>query len=499
MADGGDEQARYRQLPAVDRLTGHAALAGMRAELPAALLADVAREVLTAARAAIAGGQDAPSLDALAAEVAARLAAVTQASLRPVINASGVIIHTNLGRAPLSRAAQAAMLAAAGYSNLEYDLAAGVRGSRYSHAGPLLARLTGAEAGLVVNNAAAALVLVLSALAVGREVILSRGQAVEIGGGFRIPDIMRQSGASLVEVGTTNRTYRRDYEAAITPQTAGLLRVHASNFRVVGFTAAVGVGDLAALAHERGLWLVDDVGSGALLSTAAYGLAAEPLVQESVAAGADLVCFSGDKLLGGPQAGIIVGKAAWVDRLRRHPLARALRVDKVTLAGLEATLLHYLKGEALAEVPVWQMISAGSAGLERRAAGWAAALAARGVPAQVVPGRSAVGGGSLPGETLPTCLLAVVPEGTLAPTPPIATAPADLEDEDAARPASPGGSASRLAARLRRGTPAVVARVERDLLLFDPRTVLPGEDAALLEAIVTAFAPGGATEKGVQP
>jgi L-seryl-tRNA(Ser) seleniumtransferase len=485
VADEAEAQARYRQLPAVDRLIGHPALAAARAGLPTGLLVEVAREVLAAARTAIAGGQAAPSLDTLAADVVTRIDAVTQPSLRPVINASGVIIHTNLGRAPLSRAAQAAMMAAAGYSNLEYDLDAGVRGSRYSHAAPLLARLTGAEAGLVVNNAAAALVLILSAVAAGREVVLSRGQAVEIGGGFRIPDIMRQSGATLVEVGTTNRTYARDYEAAITPQTAGLLRVHASNFRVIGFTTGVGVADLAALARGRGLWLVDDVGSGALLSTAAYGLAAEPLVQESVAAGADLVCFSGDKLLGGPQAGIIVGKAAYVDRLRRHPLARALRVDKVTLAGLEATLLHYLKGEAPATVPVWQMISAAPADLERRATAWASALSAARIAAQVVPGRSAVGGGSLPGETLPTSLLALVPEGSSA-APAITAALLELDDEDAARPPSPGGGASRLAARLRQGTPAVVARVERDLLLFDPRTVLPEEDAALLGAIVAA-------------
>jgi L-seryl-tRNA(Ser) seleniumtransferase len=486
MVDEAEAQARYRQLPAVDRLIGHSMLEAARADLPAGLLVEVAREVLAAARAAIAAGQPTPGADGLAAEVVARLDSLTQPSLRPVINASGVIIHTNLGRAPLSRAAQAAMLAAAGYSNLEYDLDAGVRGSRYSHAAPLLARLTGAEAGLVVNNAAAALVLILSALAAGREVVLSRGPAVEIGGGFRIPDIMRQSGATLVEVGTTNRTYARDYEAALTAQTAGLLRVHASNFRVIGFTTGVEVADLAVLAHGRGLWLVDDVGSGALLSTAAYGLAAEPLVQESVAAGADLVCFSGDKLLGGPQAGIIVGKAAWVDRLRRHPLARALRVDKVTLAGLEATLLHYLKGEAPATVPVWQMISTAPAALERRATAWAAALSASGIPAQVVPGRSAVGGGSLPGETLPTCLLALLPDGSSA-APPLTAAPAELDEEDGPRPVSPGSSASGLAARLRRGTPAVVARVERDLLLFDPRTVLPDEDAALLAAIVVAF------------
>ena len=483
------EAAQYRKLPAVDRLVQHPALAEARDSVPPALLVEIARDALAAARAAIAEGAPAPAPAALAQDVAARLLAVTQPSLRPVINAGGVIIHTNLGRAPLSAAAQAAMQAAAGYSNLEYELETGRRGSRYSHAAPLLARLTGAEAGLVVNNAAAALVLILSALAVGREVVLSRGQAVEIGGGFRIPDIMRQSGATLVEVGTTNRTYARDYEAALTEHTAGLLRVHASNFRVIGFTTGVGVAELVALARPRGLWVVDDVGSGALLSTAAYGLAPEPLVQESVAASADLVCFSGDKLLGGPQAGLIVGRAPVVDRLRRHPLARALRVDKVTLAGLEATLLHYLRGEAPAAVPVWRMIAAQPADLERRAAGWADQLQARGLPAAVVPGRSAVGGGSLPGETLPTCLLALAPPGAVLPAAPVTATPADLDDDEAApRPA--GGSASRLAARLRRGAPAVVARVERDLLLFDPRTVLPGEDAPLLEAILAAWGRG---------
>ena len=488
MPDPAPEAASaLRRLPAVDRLIQHPIVVAAAGDLPAPLVVDLARETLAAARQTIGGGAPAPALDALAAEVAARIAARTTPSLRWVINASGVIIHTNLGRAPLSRAAQEAMVAAAGYSNLEYDLATGRRGSRYAHAAPLLARVTGAEDGLVVNNAAAALVLMLTALAQGREVVLSRGQAVEIGGGFRIPEIMRQSGATLVEVGTTNRTYLRDYEAAITAQTAGLLRVHASNFRVVGFTAAVAPADLAALAHSRDLWLVDDVGSGALLDPRAYGLAAEPLVHDSLTAGADLVCFSGDKLLGGPQAGIIVGRAALIDRLRRHPLARALRVDKVTLAGLEATLLHYLRGEAPRTVPVWQMIGAASADLAARVEGWAARLRAAGLPAGTVAGRSAIGGGALPGETLPTTLLALAPESAsgLAVAPEAPAAP--LESEEAGEAPSPGGAVSRLAARLRQGTPAVVARVERDLLLFDPRTVLPGQDEDLLAAILRAW------------
>ncbi|MDQ2806141.1 MAG: L-seryl-tRNA(Sec) selenium transferase [Chloroflexota bacterium] len=443
--------------------------------------------------------------------------------MRPVINASGVILQTNLGRAPLSAAAQAALTGAAGYSNLEYDLEAGARGSRYRHAAPLLTRLTGAEDALVVNNAAAALYFVLLACASGREVILSRGEAVEIGGGFRIPDILRQSGATLVEVGTTNRTYTRDYEAALTERTAGLLHVHTSNFRIVGFTHSPALADLAALAHAHNVWLADDTGSGALLPTARYGLSPEPLVQDSVAAGADLVLFSGDKLLGGPQAGIIVGRAGPIAALRRHPLARALRVDKLTYAALEATLLHYLRGEAAREVPVWAMISADPAALHRRAHAWAATLRAAGLPAGVIPGHSAVGGGTLPGDTLPTWLLALGrAEADPSPQPPplngegepdrISPPPSGEGSGERSVPPAPSsppfvgeGSGERsspvtiphsafriphsaaLARRLRQGTPAVVARVEHDRVLCDPRTVLPDQDAALLAAIQAAW------------
>ncbi|HMA34639.1 MAG TPA: L-seryl-tRNA(Sec) selenium transferase [Chloroflexia bacterium] len=474
---------RRRTLPSVDQLVSAPALAAARATLPHALVVDTARDTLAAARAAVAAGRPVPPLAALAATLRDGLHAATTASLQPVINAGGVIIQTNLGRAPLSLAARDAMLAAAAYSNLEYDLDAGVRSVRYRHAARLLTRLTGAEDALVVNNAAAALYLVLLALAAGREVVLSRGQAVEIGGGFRIPDILRQSGATLVEVGTTNRTYLRDYEAALTAQTAGLLRVHTSNFRVVGFTHTVAVAELAALAHRQNLWLVDDTGSGALLPTAAYGLAPEPLVPESVAAGADLVLFSGDKLLGGPQAGIIVGRRALVGQLRQHPLARALRVDKITYAGLEATLLQYVRGEAERAVPVWAMIGADLAGLEGRARAWAATLAAAGLPVAVVPGRSAVGGGTLPGETLPTWLLALGPAADGA-GPPLAAPELD-DDEDP--PGRGGVSAAALARRLRQGRPAVVARVDHDRVLCDPRTVPPEQDAALLAALQAAW------------
>jgi L-seryl-tRNA(Ser) seleniumtransferase len=392
---------------------------------------------------------------------------VLSPGLRPVINATGVILHTNLGRAPLSKAAVEAVARSAGYSNLEYDLAPGERGSRYIHATELLRRTAGCEDALVVNNNAAALVLVLAALAAEREVVLSRGQAVEIGGGFRIPDIMGTSGARLVEVGTTNRTYISDYERAVGPETAAIMRVHSSNFRLVGFTTTPDIEELAALAHSAGVLCIDDVGSGALLDPSRYGLASEPLVQASLDAGADLVLFSGDKLLGGPQCGIIAGRSAAVGKLKRHPLARALRVDKLTLSALEATLLHYLRGEAEREVPVWRMISAPPEELRARAEGWAARLSESGVSCDVTEGMSAVGGGSLPGESLPTWLVAI-----------------DLSRGSA----TPESAAGQMAAALRVGTPPVVARVERGLVLLDPRTVLEGQDDALVSAVAAAHA-----------
>jgi L-seryl-tRNA(Ser) seleniumtransferase len=348
--------------------------------------------------------------------------------------------------------------AAQGYTNLEYDLAAGQRGSRYDHAVTLLRQLTGAEDALVVNNNAGAVLLALAGVAAGREVIVSRGQLVEIGGGFRVPEVMRQSSARLVEVGTTNRTHLHDYQAAIGPETAALLRVHRSNFRIIGFTADVSLAEMVALAHEHGLAVVDDLGSGTLLDTTAYGLAPEPRVQESVAAGADLVTFSGDKLLGGPQAGVIVGRARWIQMLRRHPLARALRVDKLTLAGLQATLLHYLRGEAEREIPVWRMIATPLDELAARAQVWAAALRDAGVAASVAAAESTIGGGSLPGETLPTAAMVLAPQ-----------------------------SADALGRALREGNPPVVARIVEDRVWLDPRTVQPEEEADLLAAVRAAW------------
>ncbi|MBN1812589.1 MAG: L-seryl-tRNA(Sec) selenium transferase, partial [Anaerolineae bacterium] len=355
---------KLRQLPSVDKLLGEDATQRLVAAYGHDQTVDALRATLDAVRDEVRAGADVPDVAALAAQADALLQARLAPTLRRVINATGVIIHTNLGRAPLSANAQAAMEAVArGYSTLEYDLQAGQRGHRTLHAEQLLCELTGAESALAVNNNAGAVLLALAGLAQGRGVIVSRGQLVEIGGGFRVPDVMAQSGARLIEVGTTNRTHLRDYEQALdedrSPEApiALILRAHHSNFRIVGFTTEPTLAELIALGAEHGLPVMDDLGSGALLDTAAYGLAHEPTVQESVSADAAVVCFSGDKLLGGPQAGIIVGKAKFVEPLKSHPLTRALRVDKLCLAALQATLLHYVKGEATEQVPVWRMIA----------------------------------------------------------------------------------------------------------------------------------------------
>jgi L-seryl-tRNA(Ser) seleniumtransferase len=421
------------------------------------VVVDACRAALDAARQAILAGGESPMPAMLIDAIRERVERAVRPSLVPVINATGVIIHTNLGRAPLSEDTLAAMkIAAQGYSNLEYDLDAGERGSRHIHAEALITRLTGAEAALVVNNNAAAVMLVLAAFARGKQVILSRGQLVEIGGGFRIPEVMQQSSATLVEVGTTNRTYIADYARAINDQTTLLMRVHSSNFKMVGFTHQATLEELAVLAHEKKLLCVDDLGSGALLDTSAYGLVHEPMLQESLAAGADLVSFSGDKLLGGPQAGIIIGKKSAVDILKKHPLTRALRVDKVTLAGVQATLLHYLKNEAAGKIPIWMMIAAKVDDLDARARKWAERLRTVKLDASVIDAESTVGGGSLPGETLPTRAVAIA-----------VTSPDDF------------------AARLRHlsGTPPIIARIEEGRIVFDPRTVLPSEEDALLVGI----------------
>jgi L-seryl-tRNA(Ser) seleniumtransferase len=419
-------RAALRGLPSVDRLAvsvARAVLAERRAELLAGAGEDV--------------------------DLVERALARLGPSLRPVLNATGVIIHTNLGRAPLARAAQQALArTAAGYSNLELDLRSGDRGSRHDHVARLLCELTGAEAAIAVNNGAAAVLLAAAALADGdRELVVSRGQLIEIGGGFRIPDVVAQAGGRLVEVGTTNRTRLEDYRQALGPATGALLRVHASNFRTVGFVEQVEIEPLCSL----GTPVIDDIGSGAL-STEPPALTEEPAVRRSVAAGAALVCFSGDKLLGGPQAGIIVGRRAAVDAASRHPLARAVRIDKLSLAALEATLALYRDPElALAEIPVLAMLNASHAVLTRRARTLAEA-----VDGEIVGGTARVGGGALPLLELPGPVVRV--------------------------PAGPSG-AGELARRLRGGDPPVVARIQQDQLLLDPRTLTDAEATEVAAAV----------------
>jgi L-seryl-tRNA(Ser) seleniumtransferase len=439
----------YRMLPSLDALLAEPRL---RHNGGRDLVTQIARETLADARAGIAEGRRTSHND-IVDEIARRLETALVPPLRPLVNATGVILHTNLGRAPLAEEAIAAMAeASAGYSDLEYDITSGKRGSRHSILEPLLCRLTGAESAMAVNNNASAVLLALSALCAGREVIISRGQLVEIGGGFRIPDVMRQSRAKLVEVGTTNRTRIDDYAAAIGPKTAAIMRVHSSNFKIVGFTEQASLDETAALAQEHGVLFIDDLGSGCLLDTTRFGLPPEPTPQVSIAAGAGAAMFSGDKLLGGPQGGLIVGKREAIEKMKRHPLARAVRLDKASIAGLAATLRIYLDGDPLERIPVWRMIAMPIDAIESRAQAMASAIEA----AAVIDGRSMIGGGSLPEESLPTRLVAL----------------------DARSP-------NAIAARLREQR--VVARVEDGRVLLDPRTIAPADDHAVVQACREAF------------
>ncbi|HEY3188962.1 MAG TPA: L-seryl-tRNA(Sec) selenium transferase [Solirubrobacteraceae bacterium] len=468
----------FRLIPSIDQLRQRAGVRALEAQFGAEATVDELRAAAAAVRRDIVGGRGGGEATGTEQDVASEierratdgLGRLFCASLEPVINASGVVIHTNLGRAPLAATAIERVAAVArGYSSLEYDLARGERGRRDVHAEALLCRLTGAEAASVVNNNAAATLIVLAALAAGREVIVSRGELVEIGGGFRVPDVMAQSGAILREVGTTNKTRASDYAAAVNERTALILRVHPSNFRMEGFTERPTAADLVAVGKTCNIPVAEDLGSGHVSDTTLARARvdsgttltppwhrSEPAVQDSLTAGIDICCFSGDKLLGGPQAGVLVGKKEAIDRLKRHPLARAVRLDKASIAGLEATLHHYVRGEATRAVPVWRMIALGVGQIAARAEGWRGALAAAGVRAEVVASESAVGGGSLPGETLPTRALAV----------------------------SPDGSAEALARRLRRADPPLVARIERDRVLIDPRTVLPEWDGAVRDHLL---------------
>ena len=461
-----------RQLPSVDKLLTEAN--GLVEHEGRERVVHVLRAALDQARAAIRSGSSTPSSTELIDTARALLVTPIENPKSKIINATGVILHTNLGRAPLSQAAQDALLAVArDYSPLEFDMSTGERGKRGEAVEKLLCELTGAEAALIVNNCAAATVLMLAATAAGKGVIVSRGQLVEIGGGFRVPDIMRQSGATLIEVGTTNRTKSEDYRAKIQDSSletesplgiGAILRVHSSNFKMIGFVTEPSVDELVRIASDFSILnsqfsipVLDDLGSGALIDTSQFGLAREPMPQDSVKAGVAITCFSGDKLLGGPQAGLMVGQREWIERCRKHPLARAFRADKFTLAALGATLLHYARGEAQREVPVIRMLAMTKAEIAARAqrvieviGNW---LSANALSAELIDGASTVGGGSLPGEMLPTKSISV-------------------------QCASPDALLTRLRAV------GIIARIKDDRVLLDLRTVL--DDATLLHAILNS-------------
>ena len=468
-----NRQALLRELPAVDCLLKEPSLEKGLQRLPRSLVLQAVKETIDYYRRKITGSQTPEQLieeldlspEFLAEEALALAEKYAGMNLRPVINATGVVIHTNLGRAPLPKPAVEAMSAIAGsYSNLELSLESGKRGSRQDHLEELLCKLSGAEAAVVVNNNAAAVFLALNTVASGQEVVVSRGQLVEIGGSFRIPEIMAASGARLSEVGTTNKTHPGDYQAAVNEDTAAFLKVHTSNYHMSGFTALVETGELSEIADKNGLLLIEDLGSGVFLDLEKYGLPFEPRVQDSITAGADLVTFSGDKMLGGPQAGIIVGRRELVSRVRENQLARALRVDKFTIASLEATLQLYLEEEtAVKEIPVWRMLTTGVDQLRDRAEEMALRFDSlfTGGKVNVTTGVSRVGGGALPTAELPTCLVRVIPgEGDPSP--------------------------SEIADRLRLSEPPVILRLQQDALLFDLRTIFEEQENLLFEALKQA-------------
>jgi L-seryl-tRNA(Ser) seleniumtransferase len=459
-----DASARLRALPKVDELLKRDDVAALLEVEPRAIVVDSLRGAIDAAREAILAGEDAPAgEDAIVVDAVSRAQAAAVRSLRRVVNATGIIIHTNLGRSILAEeAVEAVAEVARGYSTLEYDVPSGERGSRHVHVEELLCRLTGAEAAMAVNNNASAVLLGIAALAAGKEAIVSRGQLVEIGGSFRIPDIMSQSGATMVEVGTTNKTHAKDYRRAITENTGLLLKVHTSNFRLVGFTQEVGIEELVELGRDRGIPVYEDQGSGVLVDLTPFGLPDEPTLGDAIAKGADLVSGSGDKLLGGPQAGIIVGRAEIIARLKQHPLARVLRLDKMTFAALEATLRLYLDPEvALERVPTLRMLTATADEMAERARTLGERVAAAcgdAYEVTVEPDVSRSGGGALPMVDIPTNVLVLEP-----------TRRGVVE----------------LEAALRAREPAIVARIHEDRLHVDPRTLSPSDEAELVDALAS--------------
>lgn len=463
------EQMRLlRELPAVDELLRQGDIEGLLAAHPRSIIISAIRKTLDNARGEImAGTIGSVREDKIVSKILHTIKQSARPKLRPVINATGVVLHTNLGRALLSdRAKQAVATVSQGYCNLEIDLTTGKRGSRYSAVEELLIQLTGAESALVVNNNASAVLLALGTLAKGKEVIVSRGQLVEIGGSFRIPEVMAQSGAVLVEVGATNKTYPKDYEKAITPETGLLLNVHTSNYRIVGFTRETTVEELVELGKQHNLPVMSDLGSGFLVDLASFGLPEEPTVQQTVKAGADVVTFSGDKLLGGPQAGIIVGKKSYIYKMKQNPLTRAVRIDKFTVAALEATLREYLDPQAaLKNIPTLRMLTEPVDSLHRRAQSLAQAIGLEiHQQAQTVfeEGLSQVGGGAMPTADMPTGMVAIKPLNI---------------------------PVEKLVERLRTGDPSVVGRVQGDRLLLDVRTIQPQDILQLIRALTQALSP----------
>ena len=454
-------QKLLRQIPKVDELMKNNALQQLCETVPAQTVTQAVRQVLEDLRKDILSGavEEMPSVDFLCNKIVADANRQAEPSLKKVINATGIVLHTNLGRACISeRAAAAARDVAMSYSTLEYNLEAGRRGTRYSHVEQLLCKLTGAESALVVNNNAAAVLLILSDMAQGGQVITSRGELVEIGGSFRVPDIMEACGAELKEVGTTNKTHLWDYDRAITEKTRALMKVHTSNYRIVGFSETPTLPELVELGHSRGLPVIEDLGSGCLVDLQQYGIHGEPTVQDSVRAGVDVVSFSGDKLLGGPQAGIIVGKKAIVDKLKKHPLTRAMRVDKMTLAALEATLRSYEAG-LVNEIPTLAMLGATPAQLRSKADALCALMTAAGVAAEVVPTEGQVGGGSVPTQMLKSFAVAVQPAGV---------------------------NLDQLETNLRLGSPAIVGRINHDRFLLDVRTLQECDFDDIVKAVAEA-------------
>jgi L-seryl-tRNA(Ser) seleniumtransferase len=444
-----------RNLPSVEKIIQEADIEGMITEYGRNHVISAIRDSLDFFRIKIKNGEPAPSVAEITHKITEILEGRFSPTLVSVINATGVVLHTNLGRAPLSTdTIQAMQSIGSEYNTLEYNLTTGKRGSRSIHAEEILKQLTGTEAAIIVNNNAAAVLLVLSALAKGKNVIIARSQLIEIGGGFRIPDVMKQSGAKLLEVGTTNRVRLDDYELALQGSAALVMRAHHSNFKILGFTEEPSLSDLAKISHQYSTPLIDDLGSGTFIDTAQFSLPHEPTILESVQSGADIISFSGDKLLGGPQAGIIIGKKELIQKIKNHPLARAIRPDKITLAGITATLMHYLREEAIEKIPIWQMISQTPSQLKSRADKWKQTLQF----GNVIPSLSTVGGGSLPEETLPTFVLAIK-----HPKP-------DL-----------------IVKKLRSAQKPIIARLEDGKIIFDPRTVLPVQDDEFINSLRKNF------------